>query len=213
LERSIPHYQGISIWNFPIVDKGFLPAIIELEKNSFASIFKTKKAKELLFDPSTSIKSLLERVVGDEAYFNQYLFDQQFSHRGWSGLVAAVEEHPETLLSPRKISLHDLILFELLLEIDHLEAELGASWKPIAKLCTQLPVNLFEEVKRSELQEVLEIWQDAFEWSYYDEVLAGIQQLSRSKKTRPEQNLAQSHSKRSLASMNEKTVLEDILRA
>ena len=176
--------QGISIWNFPIVDKGFLPAIIELEKNSFASIFKTKKAKELLFDPSTSIKSLLERVVGDEAYFNQYLFDQQFSHRGWSGLVAAVEEHPETLLSPRKISLHDLILFELLLEIDHLEAELGASWKPIAKLCTQLPVNLFEEVKRSELQEVLEIWQDAFEWSYYDEVLAGIQQLSRSKKNK-----------------------------
>ncbi|MBP6557899.1 MAG: DUF2309 domain-containing protein, partial [Flavobacterium sp.] len=174
--------QGISIWDFPIGNKGFLEAVKELEQANFSSIFKTKRAKELLFNENTSIESLLKIVVGDEAYFEQYLFDQQFTHRGWSGLVASVEEHPDTLLSPKNISLHDLIVFELLLEIDHLDAELGSNWKPIAELTSEAPIDLFEEVEHTELSEALKIWQDAFEWSYYDEVLAGIQQLSSAKK-------------------------------
>ncbi len=174
--------QGIAIWDFPIGNKGFLEAVKELETNSYSSILKTKRAKDLLLHASTSIESLLQVVVGDSAYFEQYLFDQQFSHRGWSGLIAAVENAPDTLLSPKKISLHDLIVFELVLEIDNLDNQLGSTWKPIAEIADQNPVNLFDEIEKTELQEVLKIWQDAFEWSYYDEVLAGIQQLSISKK-------------------------------
>ena len=174
--------QGISIWSFPIGNKGFLEAVKALEQSSFSSIFKTKRAQELLFNESTTIESLLTIVVGKEAYFEQYLFDQQFSHRGWSGLVAAVEMHPETLLSPKSISLMDLIFFELLLEIDHLDTELGTKWQPIASLTNQPPLQLLAEVENTEYHEVMKIWQDAFEWSYYDEVLAGIQQLSKSKK-------------------------------
>lgn len=174
--------QGISIWDFPIGNKGFLEAIKELEKTSFASFFKTKRAKELLFNSTTSIESLLKIIVGNEDYYEQYLFDQQFSHRGWSGLVASVEAQPETLLSPRIISLHDLILFELLLEIDNLDNQLGKNWKPIAEITSHNPIDLFEEIVNTEYHDVMKIWQDAFEWSYYDEVLAGIQQLSKSKK-------------------------------
>jgi uncharacterized protein YbcC (UPF0753/DUF2309 family) len=176
--------QGISIWNFPIGNKGFLESIIILEKNIFSSIFKTSRAKELLFKEGVSIEELLRILVGSEAYFEQYLFDQQFSHRGWSGLVAAVEMHPESLLSPKKISLHDLIIFELLLEIDNLDDQLGKHWKPLSEIVTFGPSDLFEEVENSELQEILKIWQDAFEWSYYDEVLAGIKQLSKSKRNK-----------------------------
>ena len=83
--------QGISIWDFPIGNKGFLQSIKIIEKNSFTSLFKTPRAKQLLFDNEISIKKLLEIVVGDASYFEQYLFDQQFSHRGWSGLVSSVE--------------------------------------------------------------------------------------------------------------------------
>jgi uncharacterized protein YbcC (UPF0753/DUF2309 family) len=176
--------QGISIWDFPIGNKGFLQSIRVLEKNSYSSVFKTSRAKELLFKDGISIEELLKIVVGKEAYFEQYLFDQQFSHRGWSGLVASVETHPETLLSPKKISLHDLIIFELLLEIDNLDNHLGKSWKPISEITPFEPIDLFQEVENSELQEVLKIWQDAFEWSYYDEFFAGIQQLSKSKRTK-----------------------------
>lgn len=174
--------QGISIWDFPIGNKSFLESIIELEKNSFGSIFKTKRAQTLLFQESISIENLLKIIVGNEAYYEQYIFDQQFSHRGWSGLVASVESQPNTLLSPKQISLNDLIIFELLLEIDNLDNQLGNNWKPLADTKNQSPINLFEEIENTELQEVLKIWQDAFEWSYYDQVLAGIQQLSVSKK-------------------------------
>jgi uncharacterized protein len=170
--------QGIAIWDFPVGENGFFEAIKDLEKNNFVGIFKTKTAQNLLFQENISITDLLSVVVGKEQYFEQYLFDQQFSHRGWSGLVATVEANPETLLSPKKISLNDLIRFELLLEIDNLELELGKTWQPIAEITQTEPIDLFTEVAENELTEVLKIWQDAFEWSYYDEMLAGIKQIN-----------------------------------
>lgn len=174
--------QGISIWNFPIGNLGFLASIRELEKNSFSSLFQSERARELLKKDGLSMHELLKIVVGNEAYFEQYIFDQQFSHRGWSGMVSAVESNPDTLLSPKNISLNDLIIFELLLEIDRLDGQLGKDWKPISDGVPFLPIDLFQEVENTELHDVLKIWQDAFEWSYYDEFLAGIQQLSKSRR-------------------------------
>ena len=173
--------QGIAIWEFPVGGKSFLDSIKDLEKNSFTSLFKTSRAQKLLFQQDLSVSGLLDILIGNEVYFEQYLFDQQFSHRGWSGLVSAVEDKPDTLLSPKQISLKDLIIFELLLEIDNLDYVLGSNWKP---LCTSInfpPVDLFADIETTELQEVFKICQDAFEWSYYDEVLAGVKQLSESK--------------------------------
>jgi uncharacterized protein YbcC (UPF0753/DUF2309 family) len=169
--------QGVSIWNFPIGNKSFLECIKELEQNGIVSMFKSSRAKELLFSENLSITGLLKIIVGNESYFEQYLFDQQFSHRGWSGMVSVIEKNPETLLSPKNISLNDVIIFELLLEINHLDNQLGTHWKPICDNYTIAPINLFAEIEKTELQEVLKIWQNSFEWSYYDEVLAGIRQL------------------------------------
>ena len=173
--------QGIALWDFPVGNKGFLEAIRELELNSFSSFFKTARAKKLLMKQDLSMTDLLKMLVGDERYFEQYLFDQQFSHRGWSGLVSAVEDHPDTLLSPKKITLNDVIIFELLLEIDNLDFNLGKDWEPLCKDLNTEPINLLADVEKTELHEVLQLWQNAFEWSYYDEVLAGIKQLSLSK--------------------------------
>ena len=180
LFRVLSNYldQGISIWDFPIGDMGFLDSIRVIEKNSFVSLFQSKRAKNLLFQDTLNLGNLLKIVVGHESYFEQYLFDQQFSHRGWSGMVATLETKPESLLSQKLISLHDLIAFELLLEIDNLDTHLGEKWKPLSTITSNNPIDLFEAFPPTELQEVLTIWQDAFEWSYYDEVLAGIQQLS-----------------------------------
>jgi uncharacterized protein len=165
--------QGVSLWRFPMEGKSFLSSIKTLENNSFTSFFKTKRAKSLLHKDNLSIEELLKIVVGDEAYYEQYLFDQQFSHQGWSGIVSAIEDQPHALLDRKNISLHDLIVFELLLEIDALDAHLG-SWGSLSILVKNEPVNLFEKLPETELQEVLSVWQDAFEWSYYDEVLAGM---------------------------------------
>jgi hypothetical protein len=166
--------QGISIWAFPVRQKSFLASLREMERNSFSSFFKTERAKQLLLHDKCDISTLLTILVGDESLFKQYLFDQQFAHQGWSGMVSAIEDQPQTLLDQRRITLHDLIVFELLLEIDALEFRFGKDWTPIKSRLTVQPVNLFAETPQTELNEVLEIWQNAFEWTYYDEVLAGI---------------------------------------
>jgi uncharacterized protein YbcC (UPF0753/DUF2309 family) len=169
--------QGISIWKFPVNEKGFLASIKELEANSVVSFFKKSRAKQLLLSDNCTINNLLEIVVGDEACFKQYLFDQQFSHCGWSGMAGTVETVPGSLLDQRSISLHDLIVFELLLEIDALDFQFGNNWEPLCAGKNITPVNLFADIALTELNEVFALWQDAFEWSYYDEVLAGIKQL------------------------------------
>jgi uncharacterized protein YbcC (UPF0753/DUF2309 family) len=174
--------QGISMWNFPVWHKGFLPSVKEMERNSFTSFFRTKRAKNLLLNGNYAINDLLKILIGDESLYEQYLFDQQFAHPGWSGMVSTIENQPETLLDQKKISLHDLITFELLLEIDALDSQFGQNWSPLNHKLKDKPVELFSKVHKSELHEVLSLWQQAFEWSYYDEVLAGIQAPTKKEK-------------------------------
>lgn len=183
LFRVLSNYldQGVSLWNFP-KGEGLLSAIRSLEKNSFASFFKTDRARGLLLAGDPEIKDLLKIVVGNESLYHTYLFDQQFSHPGWSGLVSSIEDFPQSLLDHRKISLHDLIVLELLLEIDALDHNLGANWQPLGAHVKEAHEDLFAEQGFSELNEVLILWQDAFEWSYYDEVLSGIQGAYREEK-------------------------------
>jgi uncharacterized protein len=166
--------QGIAIQSFPIANKDFTRSMQELEANSFTSFFRTKEVKQLFLAGDYSITSLLRKIVGREEYFDQYLFDQQFSHHGWSGFVSAVEDNPQTLLDSKKITLQQLVEFELLLELDALKAYLKNKWQPLALHATQPPVDLFADVPKTEFAEVIALWQDAFEWSYYDSVLKGI---------------------------------------
>jgi uncharacterized protein YbcC (UPF0753/DUF2309 family) len=167
--------QGISIWKFPVTGKGFLDSVRELEKNSYSSFFKTKAARTIFLNNQCDIEDLLKLVVGNKSYYKQYLFDQQFSHQGWSGMVSAVEDQPTALLDQRPISLREVIILELLLEIDALNYHLGKDWQPLCNNLLVDPSDLFAPVASSETTEVFMILQDAFEWSYYDEVLAGIE--------------------------------------
>lgn len=166
--------QGIAIASFPFEHTGLLNAVRSLENHSSVSFFKTRQARDLLQDESCTITKLLELLVGKEIYFEQYIYDQQFAHRGWSGMVAAVEDKPESLLYSKKIALKDMIILELLLEIDALTSRLGDKWQPLGTGLTQPPVDMLRDEPSTELQEVIKIWQDAFEWSYYDTVLSGI---------------------------------------
>ena len=166
--------QGIAIWSFPITHKGFLASVREMERNSFSSFFKTERAKKWLLNENCRMVDLLKILIGDEALYKQYLFDQQFAHQGWSGMVSAVEDQPSLLLDPKRITLHDLIIFELLLEIDALDDKFTSNWAPLASRLEHRPTPIFAKTPETELDEVLSIWQDAFEWSFYGQVLAGI---------------------------------------
>ncbi|MDP4912992.1 MAG: DUF2309 domain-containing protein [Saprospiraceae bacterium] len=197
LFRIIGSYldQGIALWHFPFEDKGLIAAVKLLEEKSFSSFFKTQKAKNLLFEKNLSITGLLKLLVGKETLFQEYIFDQQFTHRGWSGIVGAIEDNPNSILYPKSITLKDFIILELLLEIDALTLEFGDNWQPLGQLVPKEPADLFAPIPRTELQEVLILWQMAFEWSYYDEVFAGIISLQKQKKSLPAKDSSQINSK------------------
>lgn len=163
--------QGISIWNFPTTKKGLRNSLIELEKNSFTSFFKTQRAKSLLSDKSVGIKELLQILVGKEELYFQYLFDQQFEHQGWSGMVSYLETNPHVLLDKRLVSMEDFIFLELLLEIDTLDDRHAGQWTPLGMLTKVEPKDLFAPSRNVVIVEVLKMWQEAYEWSYYDDVL------------------------------------------
>jgi uncharacterized protein YbcC (UPF0753/DUF2309 family) len=167
--------QGISIWKFPFHKDGFLSSIQQLETSSLRSLIKSKRAISLLLAPETTITGLLHILVGNERLFENYLFDQQFAHPGWSGMAAVLEHQPEGLLDYRKISLHDFIFFELILEIEYLDSILGIEWKPLAQQAEIEEVNFFDKQAYSELFDVLSMWQEAMEWSFYDPILKGLQ--------------------------------------
>jgi len=165
--------QGISVWKFPGNSRGLLETIKTIELDSFTSFFKTKRAKNFIFDESCTIESLLAIIVGNELMYEQYLFDQQFSHPGWSGMVSVVEKNPQTLLDSRRISLEDLIKLELLLEIDNLDNHFGETWAPIC-LKAQGNTPLFNPIEENEYTNLQLLWQKAYEASYYNSVLNGI---------------------------------------
>jgi uncharacterized protein len=165
--------QGIAIRGFPVFHKGLISSIRQIERVSAMSFFKTQRAKRLLFDENTTITDLLNILVGDAAYYTQYLFDQQFAHQGWSGLVSVLEKDHATLVDKRDISLNDFILLELLLEIDNLDHKFGEIWAPLCHNADK-PKDILAPVLLSQLSAILRIWQDAYEWTYYDSVLGGI---------------------------------------
>lgn len=170
--------QGISIWSFPAHEKGFLASIRELERNSHVSFFKTKRAKDLLLKNDTQLEKLLFIVVGKAESYQQYLFDQQFAHSGWSGMVSVIESNQDALIDQKGITLEELICLELLLEIDALDDNFGEIWSPLALKLSEYSDTEVVTESGSEALEVKKIWQEAFEWTYYDTVLRGLQLVS-----------------------------------
>jgi uncharacterized protein YbcC (UPF0753/DUF2309 family) len=177
LFRTVCSYldQGISIWNFPVEHKGFLSSLRELERLSYSSLFKNDRARKLLLNPYCKIEDLLRLLIHDETLYSQYLFDQQFAHQGWSGMVSVIEDQPQTLLDHKNITLDEFIQFELLLEIDAMDTHFGEKWLPLKDHIKGRPVELFAKMVPTELNEVISLWQDAYEWTFYDQVLSGIQ--------------------------------------
>jgi len=166
--------QGIAAWPFPQHDLSFWHAIQKLEANSYTSFFRTKKASKFIQQNEPDLLPLLQRLVGDENLYAHYIFDQQFTHPGWSGMVAMVEKQPNSLLDSRKINLIEMIALELLFEIDALDHHFKENWKPLNDALEMEPTPIFSPTQAHEMDSVLQLWQEAFEWTYYDEVLAGL---------------------------------------
>ncbi len=179
--------QGISANPFPAQKKGLLSSIQSLEQNTFFEFFHSKRVKELLFKKNKTITDLLVILVGDEKYFEQYLFDQQFAHPGWSGIVNVIEKNPQTLLARKHITFADFVYLELLLEIDALDGIYGAGkWPSIGELTTEPPCDIFQNELTTKEWEIKSWWQEAYEFSFYDQVLCGLKGTTASQSVKTE---------------------------
>ena len=172
--------QGVSTWRFPEKNLNLLAALRKMEQQNIASFFQSKEVKQrLLNNDRIAIADLLEEVVGDENLYERYLYDQQFAHAGYSGMVATIAQQPQTLLDARKVSFEEWIQLELLLELDALHYKFGrkSGGKTPSLSDFNLPEfgNLWDKAMVSTLDEVLRMWHLAYEWSYYGAVLSGIQ--------------------------------------
>jgi uncharacterized protein YbcC (UPF0753/DUF2309 family) len=169
--------QGISIWNFPIKDVGFLAAMRHLESNGSVSFFKKNRAKKMLQNEGLTIQDCLAVLVGEVAHFERYLFDQQFAHPGYSGMVSLLSKDSSALIDQRQIDFTEWMTFECLLEIDALDTYFKEDWNPLEVDKNSIR-DLFSAVEPTELDEVKRIWQEAYEWTYYNEVLNGLKEKS-----------------------------------
>jgi uncharacterized protein YbcC (UPF0753/DUF2309 family) len=166
--------QGVSLWQFPNLPKGFLESVKFLERQSYTSFFKTDEAKRLLFSPNVNIPELLQILVGDNTLFEQYLFDITFAHPGWSGMVATIEANRQSLLDQRRISLYDFILLELLLQYDALVDQKKNEWKSLAIFKTETLFDTTQAYIPTEWHTVVQVWQEAYEWSFHEQVLNAV---------------------------------------
>ena len=58
-------------------------------------------------------------------------------------MVATLESNPTSLLDKKSITLEELIIFELLLEIDTLDKKFGENWAPLASRITELNLKIY----------------------------------------------------------------------
>ncbi len=176
LFRVLSNYldQGISSWHFPAGTKGLLEAIRFLEKTSFTSIFQSKRVRALLLENTTQLNDLLKIILEKEELIEAYLFDQQFTHPGWSGMVSFLEDNEDALITKRPITLNELIFLECLFEIDVLDQKFGENWPSLSVELNNSTIHYLANVYPNEHSLLLQIWQEAFEWTYYDKVLKAL---------------------------------------
>lgn len=186
--------QGIAHHEWCNDNLSFFETLCQLQNNKAITIFHSQFVNDCLANTEINLEKLLLRLVGDEKLIEQYIFDQQFAHPGWSGMVNTVATQPHTLVKPRSINLTELLVFECLLEIDYLCLHYGEDWPSIATSITFTPAQpLWGKVEKTELDDVLEIWQYAFEWGFYEQVLAAIstkQQIHKIQQQRKPQEAA-----------------------
>ena len=165
--------QGVGIWRMPHVRAGGLWATLRaIESCGSGGLFQGKRSRAYLMEhEQPRIADLVKELIHEEEFAHAYLVDSAFAHPGWSGLVAALERAPEGLMDRREIQLRDFIAMELLLEWDVLEEQQGIEWAPLR---CKWPLENGEGALRHH-HRISACWQDAWEWSRYDQVLSGLE--------------------------------------
>ncbi|TRZ65288.1 MAG: DUF2309 domain-containing protein [Comamonadaceae bacterium] len=170
--------QGISRWTLAKEGERFWDCVWRLSQNSLLPLypFNDPVVRELLNQsPDVAILSCLQRIVGAESFYEQYLLEMLLTHPGWSGMVRLIELDPKALLERREISLKTMIAVELLAELAILRNKKGADFASIAEIPHSSDIPLLNEYEDKTIVPLtLKIWHEAMEYSLHTELLAAL---------------------------------------
>ena len=170
--------QGISRWSLPKEGECFWACITRLAQNSLIPLYPLNEPfvhTLLNQSPDEVINICLNKIVGDETFYEQYLLEMLLGHPGWSGMVSVIEQNPKSLLAYREISLKELIAIELCLELAFLLKKKGDKFPAITDISH--PENtpfLKEGTIRPKIPLRLKVWHEAMEWSLHTELLIAL---------------------------------------
>ncbi len=170
--------QGISQWSLPKEGENFWSCIIRLAQNSLIPLYPLNETFVhglLKQAPEEVIIICLEKIVGDETLYEQYLLEMLLGHPGWSGMVSVIEQNPKALLAYRDISLKELIAVELCLELAFLLKKKGTEFNPLSEVTHPESTPLLKNGALSpKIPLRLKVWHEAMEWSLHSELLLAL---------------------------------------
>jgi uncharacterized protein YbcC (UPF0753/DUF2309 family) len=166
--------QGISFWPMPSRKDSLWLSLGELSANSWLPLLpfsnhtlknKLKKSAEL------ALLEALEKLVGEPQFFSRYLLETLLCFPGWGAMICSLETNPSVLRKPSSASLLDFLALVLTLEVLFLDQKLDKAF--------HVPnYSVYLRDKRSHLtsqrSSLNRYWQEAYEWSFYDELFRGL---------------------------------------
>lgn len=181
--------QGISRWSLPKQGERFWDCVLRLTQNSFLPLYPLNEPniRELLAQPPEQvILTCLQKIVGNEQLYEQYLLQMLLAHPGWSGMVRVIEENPRVLLARREISLQEMLAVELLLELAFLYKKRGTSFPSINDLpdINSIPL-LKDDLLNPKIPLHLRVWHEAMEWTLHQELLVALKANAAQPATNP----------------------------
>lgn len=175
--------QGISRWTLAQEGERFWKCVWRLTHNSLLPLypFSDADSRNLLDqDPDEVILFCLQKIVGSEDLYEQYLLEMLLAHPGWAGMVRLIELNPKALLAPRQISLKEMIALELACEYAFLLKKRGPDFRNVAgiQFPSSIPL-LGNGPLKADVPLQLRIWHEAMEFSMHAELLAALKQTGR----------------------------------
>lgn len=170
--------QGISRWTMPRNGERFWESVLRLTQNSLLPLypFHEPAVAGMLKDSLDDIiVKCLQKIVGDERHYRQYLLELLLSHPGWSGMVRVIEQNPQSLLVKRAISIKELLAVELMCELAIVSHRRPAGFPAIADLPDLDSLQLLDEkLLQPKVPLKFRVWHEAMEWALYTELLMAI---------------------------------------
>ena len=203
--KFLPSYFdfGMSYWHMPNREKGLWKCFCEIYSKSaffrpnFLKCLDHIAAgmKQYPCDEATEI--MLQRLAVPDKHLDDYIFRTLYRYKGWVGTIKSLEEMPEWIPNPDiKAVFKEVIPVILLLELAAVQSvcELLSLKIPVykseplydpkffASIVRALDISYYDEFPREVTQFTdenrLEIWQRAYEDTFYNQFLSSYQKCA-----------------------------------